>query len=122
MLTKSSLQNMSYCFFSIRYKAEPAGTHFCHSHSGLQRSDGLYGALVVREPDDPSGALYDHDLSDHVILIQDWMLMLAQTMFTGHHHGDGFVWDRVSRSMIINGKDKSYDSIEFFFKPNLLVM
>ena len=104
--------------FPIRYKADPAGTHFWHSHSGLQRSDGLYGALVVREPDDPNGALYDHDLPDHVILIQDWMLMLAQTMFTGHHHGDGFVWDRVSRSMIINGTDKSYDSIDSFSKPN----
>ena len=89
--------------FTRRFKADPVGTHFWHSHSGLQRADGLYGALVVREPDDPSGALYDHDLPDHVILIQDWMLMLAQTMFTGHHHSNILRWNAMSRSMIING-------------------
>ena len=35
--------------FSYRYKATPSGTFWYHSHSGAQRTDGFYGALIVKE-------------------------------------------------------------------------
>jgi FtsP/CotA-like multicopper oxidase with cupredoxin domain len=33
--------------FTYRFIAEPAGTHFWHSHHGVQRPAGIFGALVV---------------------------------------------------------------------------
>ena len=35
--------------FSYVYKASPSGTFWYHSHSGAQRTDGFYGALIVKE-------------------------------------------------------------------------
>ena len=35
--------------FHYIFKARPSGTHWYHSHTGVQRSDGLFGALTVRE-------------------------------------------------------------------------
>ena len=35
--------------FDYIFNATPAGTHWYHSHVGAQRTDGLFGALVVRE-------------------------------------------------------------------------
>ncbi len=35
--------------FDYIFKAEPAGTHWYHSHVGSQKSDGLFGGLVIRE-------------------------------------------------------------------------
>ena len=34
-------------YFDYRFKAEPVGTHWYHSHHGAQRSDGMYGAFIV---------------------------------------------------------------------------
>ena len=41
--------------FTYRFVAEPAGTHFWHAHHGVQRPEGLSGALVVR-PKTPAPA------------------------------------------------------------------
>ncbi|XP_078351402.1 uncharacterized protein LOC144636140 [Oculina patagonica] len=35
--------------FSYMYRARPSGTFWYHSHSGAQRTDGFYGALIVKE-------------------------------------------------------------------------
>ncbi|XP_070535321.1 uncharacterized protein [Ptychodera flava] len=37
--------------FTYRFLATPPGTHWYHSHLGTQRTDGLYGALIVLPPD-----------------------------------------------------------------------
>jgi FtsP/CotA-like multicopper oxidase with cupredoxin domain len=37
--------------FDYLFTATPAGTHWYHSHVGAQRTDGLFGALIVREKD-----------------------------------------------------------------------
>ena len=59
-------QHMNYTF-----RAFPSGTHWYHAHSGAQRTDGLYGALIVK--DTLSGNLYDYDLPDqHTLILQDW--------------------------------------------------
>ena len=59
-------QHMNYTF-----KASPPGTHWYHAHSGSQRTDGLYGALIVL--DTLEGDLYDYDLPDqHTLILHDW--------------------------------------------------
>lgn len=56
--------------FRYSFVARNPGTHFYHSHSGLQKADGIYGALIARTPDDFGfNDLYDHD--DFILLISD---------------------------------------------------
>lgn len=54
--------------------AENSGTHWWHSHTGVQLGDGLFGAFIVREPlGITQGAVpYHEDHSDHVILLSAW--------------------------------------------------
>lgn len=46
---------------------------------GHHKTNGIYGALVVRRPtaNDPNKVLYDEDLPEHVIIISDTMQYVA---------------------------------------------
>ena len=68
--------------FRYIFKASPSGTHWYHSHTGVQRSDGLFGALIIRER--PSVELqvrkklpialwrYKDMPAEHTVVITDW--------------------------------------------------
>jgi FtsP/CotA-like multicopper oxidase with cupredoxin domain len=53
--------------FTYDFVATPAGTHWYHSHAGVQYSDGLFGPLIVEEA--TPIARYDRD---EILLINDW--------------------------------------------------
>ncbi|XP_068624063.1 uncharacterized protein [Battus philenor] len=88
--------------FRYQFNASHAGTHFWHSHSGMQRADGAAGALIIRKPKslDPHGRLYDFDRSEHVMIVTDWIHELSVSMFTDHHHSIG---DNKPPTLLING-------------------
>lgn len=54
--------------FDYRFRAEPAGTYFYHSHVGLQLDRGLAGPLVIEEPD--PHVEYDRE---YVIVLDDYL-------------------------------------------------
>nr|BBC20923.1 laccase-like multicopper oxidase 1 [Nannophya pygmaea] len=91
--------------FTYVFNASSPGTHFWHSHSGLQRGDGAFGALIVRVPKelDPHEKIYDTDLEEHFMQILDWGHQLGVVTFISHHHGDG---DNKPSSILINGKGR----------------
>jgi multicopper oxidase len=64
--------------FTYEFTATPAGTHWYHSHTGVQYSDGLFGALVVDEPAPP--AKYDRE---QIVLINDWFLQQSDGILAG---------------------------------------
>ncbi|KAH9910749.1 laccase hybrid [Epithele typhae] len=51
---------------------DQAGTFWYHSHLSTQYCDGLRGALVVYDPNDPHLDLYDVDDDSTVITLTDW--------------------------------------------------
>ncbi|KAI0740100.1 laccase [Earliella scabrosa] len=51
---------------------DQAGTFWYHSHLSTQYCDGLRGAMVVYDPDDPHASLYDVDDESTVITLADW--------------------------------------------------
>ncbi|XP_069677181.1 uncharacterized protein [Periplaneta americana] len=71
--------------FRYDFVASNEGTHYWHSHDGMQKLDGLQGRLVVRvvHQYDENGAMYDYDLPEHVIIMQDWMDDTADNHFPG---------------------------------------
>lgn len=94
--------------FRYNFNAENAGTHFWHSHLGLQRGDGVFGAMIVRNPSDPLDKLYDFDMSEHTIITNDWTHMPANSVFTAHHHGGG---DNKPPNILINGRGKYFGNM-----------
>ncbi|KAH9999531.1 laccase [Russula vinacea] len=56
---------------------DQAGTFWYHSHFSNQYCDGLRGALVVRDPQDPHAGLYDVDDDSTVITLADWYHYLS---------------------------------------------
>lgn len=88
--------------FSYMYNATPSGTFWYHSHSGAQRTDGLYGALIVKENstriDQIQTELQKHgvhvrfeDLPDkHTLTLLDWQHEASLDLFTKIQANLGF--------------------------------
>ncbi|KAK7045357.1 hypothetical protein VNI00_007606 [Paramarasmius palmivorus] len=60
---------------SFKYElpvSDQAGTFWYHSHLSTQYCDGLRGALVIYDPDDPHKHLYDVDDENTIITLADW--------------------------------------------------
>jgi FtsP/CotA-like multicopper oxidase with cupredoxin domain len=83
--------------FTYDFVPPDPGTHWFHPHHGLQLDRGLYGALIIDDPDDPGDydrewVLVFDDWTDGIDLSPDHQLQrLRQTsrgrMGTGMHHG-----------------------------------
>ncbi|KAI0326254.1 TvLac7 [Cubamyces sp. BRFM 1775] len=56
---------------------DQTGTFWYHSHLATQYCDGLRGALVIYDPDDPHGDLYDVDDESTIITLADWYHVAA---------------------------------------------
>jgi FtsP/CotA-like multicopper oxidase with cupredoxin domain len=54
--------------FTYQFTAENSGTYWYHPHIGTQLDRGLYGPLIVEDPDEP--APYDHDWT---VVLDDWI-------------------------------------------------
>ena len=56
--------------FTYTFKLDESGTFWYHSHIGAQESKGLYGALIVRDKDQPTHL--QNVSSDFILQVQDW--------------------------------------------------
>nr|XP_039255938.1 laccase-like [Styela clava] len=97
--------------FTYEFRADPPGTHFWHSHAGLQTSDGLAGPIVVNRPeqDDPHRDLYDVDSEEYMIFAFDWLHQLTLTKFLASHHSTG---SNKGENVLINGKGISKEFVD----------
>jgi len=103
---------VAHTSFEYRFEADSTGTGFWHAHAGLQRSDGFFGPMVIHKytHQNPHIKMYDFDLPEHVIIVNDWMNSTMIEKFADFHHNDG---DSSPRSILINGKgvlQKMYNS------------
>jgi FtsP/CotA-like multicopper oxidase with cupredoxin domain len=54
--------------FTYEFTVPDAGTYYLHSHVGTQLDRGMYGPLIIEDPDD--GKDYDDEL---VVVLDDWI-------------------------------------------------
>ena len=90
--------------FSYEYIARPSGTFWYHSHSGAQRTDGFYGALIVKESPRRRRLIRNRlphkyrnfeDLPDqHTLTLLDWQHEASLDLFTQVHADLGFYPDK----------------------------
>lgn len=96
----------AHSIFQYKFQAHNSGTHYWHAHAGMQRGDGIFGALVVRDTSYKSVmAHYDHDLPEHTVIVQDWLDQYSSSKFSLHHHS---MRDNEPSSILINGRGTSY--------------
>ena len=84
--------------FRYIFRAFPAGTHWYHSHSGAQRTDGLFGALIVKESDGikpivqlaVGGRSFTDMPQNHTLTLIDWQPKTSLELFTQLHSGIRF--------------------------------
>lgn len=80
----------------------------------MQRADGAFGALIIREPQisipPQVRNTFDYDLIDHVMLLQDWDASPGVSIFNSFHHSVG---DNKPRNILVNGKGRFNESSDF---------
>ena len=83
--------------FSYIYEASPSGTFWYHSHSGAQRTDGFYGALIVKERQPrlnevqtDLGMNFEDHPDKHTISLLDWQHETSLDLFSQLNAGLGF--------------------------------
>ncbi|XP_028402557.1 laccase-2-like [Dendronephthya gigantea] len=83
--------------FRYIFEATPAGTFWYHSHSGPQRTDGLFGALIVKEKnltEAYSGYGSFQDLpGQHTLSLMDWQRESSLDLFVQIHSSLGYFED-----------------------------
>ncbi len=100
--------------YTYRFKAHPAGTHWYHSHMGVQDGDGVFGPLIVEEKENPYKNDYDYD---RVIMINDWFHIPSEQILANLKKGAYMrmdmgamdmpdVGDVPFESALINGKGR----------------
>ncbi|KAN0114011.1 laccase C [Russula decolorans] len=57
--------------------ADQSGTFWYHSHFEAQYCDGLRGALIIDDPNDPQKSLYDVDNDATIITLADWYHVIS---------------------------------------------
>ena len=101
--------NFTYFFY-----AKPYGTHWYHSHSGAQRTDGLFGALIVKERGSTMrnnllSQLTDFDITSysdnpaqHTLTLLDWQKSSSLDLFTQIHSSIRYF--NIDRASKLQGK------------------
>lgn len=88
--------------FTYDYVVQDAGTFWYHPHSNsaAQVGFGLYGALVVNDPDDPEV------FGDELVLMLSDMSLDAEGAFISTRSGGGFgdLFGREGAVLLVNGK------------------
>ncbi|KAG6830883.1 hypothetical protein H0H87_006878, partial [Tephrocybe sp. NHM501043] len=72
---------------------DQVGTYWYHSHYSTQYCDGLRGAFVIYDPDDPYINSYDVDDESTIITLADWIHIASPTP----------IGSNLSMSTLING-------------------
>ena len=88
--------------FRYLFEAAQTGTYWYHSHTGTQRTDGLFGALIFKESEDLiNRAEQEQDVGEfvdqpdnHTLVFVDWQLKSSLELFTllqgGTHYYNSF--------------------------------
>ena len=86
-----------YTYFTYSFEPDQVGTHWYHAHSGAQRTDGLFGALIIKSDGEFKGT----DLADimkttkdcpeeHTISLIDWQHDNSIDLFSVIQSGSRF--------------------------------
>jgi L-ascorbate oxidase len=83
--------------------AQNVGTHYWHGHTSLNRLDGLQGAIIIDDPNDPQEqALKEMYDEERIVFLQDWYHRSGSSARTGLD-SEPFIWIGNAQSFLVNG-------------------
>ncbi|TRM58088.1 multicopper oxidase/laccase [Schizophyllum amplum] len=107
---------------------DQAGTFWYHSHLSTQYCDGLRGAFVVYDPEDPHLSLYDVDDDNTIITLADWYHSPAPTLvgvatpdaalINGKGRYNGGPLAPLARVNVVSGKRYRFRLVALSCDPN----
>ncbi|CAD7090823.1 unnamed protein product [Hermetia illucens] len=97
--------------FRYTFPAYEEGTFFYHPHVGTQVMEGCLGGLIIRLPDseNPHRKLYDFDLYEHFIALQDWSHLYGEDHYARAIFGSAVP---LPDSILINGRGPIFSQIQ----------
>ena len=105
--------------FSYKFKASPSGTFWYHSHSGTQRTDGLFGGLIVKEKKERMENLtrilnreFEDRPDQHTLTLLDWQNEASLDLFTQFTAG-GFYKDKPIGEVPTKGHKRLRSTVSF---------
>lgn len=85
--------------FTYEFKANPKGTSWYHSHVGTQRTNGVFGAFLVKERHKP-----DEDVpTDMIMTIGDWHHENSDEVYIKMIYGNYIGRDRYEETKTLDG-------------------
>lgn len=75
--------------FRYIFEADPSGTFWYHSHMGSQRTNGLFGALIVKEKELKYPLSFIDDPANHTINLMDWYQIDVDNFIRTENFGIG---------------------------------
>ncbi|RFU81929.1 ferro-o2-oxidoreductase [Trichoderma arundinaceum] len=90
--------------YDFRIRDDEHGTFWWHSHSQLQRADGLFGGLVIHEPRPHDANIADQQ--EALLLIGDWFHRKQSDVLDWYTSPRSAGNEPVPDSMIINGRGR----------------
>ncbi|XP_066919627.1 uncharacterized protein [Clytia hemisphaerica] len=102
--------------YVYNFTASPKGTYWYHSHMGAQRTNGLYGAFVIKERPKPGAS---EPPEERIMAVGDWThdrseevykKMMSTNYYNSSKSPDNAIIDAVPwDSALINGRGRYYD-------------
>ncbi|CAB0032833.1 unnamed protein product [Trichogramma brassicae] len=103
--------------FQYIFNASQPGTYFWHSHIGTQRSDGLFGPLIILPYPSTNIHRSMYDVDVHRMIINDWMVPDGATALIKTYHQ---IADVIPTTIIINGLGRVEQRVQGNRRPSVL--
>ena len=86
-----------YTYSTYRFEPDQVGTHWYHANSGAQRTDGLFGALIIKSDGEFKGTDLENMVDtfvdrpeEHTISLIDWQHDNSIDLFSVIQSGSRF--------------------------------
>ena len=85
--------------FTYRFPIIQSGTHWYHSHSGLQEQIGMYGSLILlKKKDDPTFRKGIDDLPEVPIILSEWTDIKPENVHRMLHNAND--WSAIKKGTV----------------------
>ncbi|CAG8510854.1 7430_t:CDS:2, partial [Dentiscutata heterogama] len=87
--------------FTYNFTTDQVGTYWYHSHYPGQYIDGIYGAFIIHDPEDPYLDEYDEE---YIVILSDWFYL--ERIFLERLYFEAHYVEPNPNNGLINGKNK----------------
>ncbi len=108
--------------FRYIFKAFPSGTFWYHAHMGSQRTDGIYGGLIIHEKNLDYSIKFEDQPEHHTVMLLEWYQVPTKMIMSQLRTSTGLFTSTRTGRVPTSSKDRyettvSFDGTEVGFIP-----